>query len=903
MPAAAVDERCRAQRGALRAAGLVRVLSSIPWQPLARLLLLPALLLAAGLVAWVTDGPPRPLPADAPASAFSAARAMDHVRALAERPRPVGSPANAAARAMLIDRLRALGLDPQVQQRRSVRTVPWGGGLVFAADVANIVARLPGTPAPGAAGQDTAGQHTAGQGAAAPGADRPGAAETDGPTGGALLLMAHYDSRTHAPGAADDAAGVAAILETVRAVIAGGGVARDLIVLFTDGEEAGLLGARAFFEHHPWADQVGLVLNAEARGSRGTAVMFETSADNAALIRTYDRSVRPRQGNALTAAVYRRMPNDTDLSVALDHGLAGLNFAFIDGYFDYHAATDTPAHLDPASVQALGAQLLSATRAFGQGPLPPPPGTPQAGGSAVYFQIAGLFVHYPAAFAWPLTAVALAGVAGLVAWAWRAGRVRGADLVRAMTAQVRNGLVGAALLMALAALFSGGFDSVGLRRAMAAGDGLALGYTLALLAVMIGLGALDARGGGRPVRVALAVLVVAGLALGGVPWWAAAAVGALLAALGVPDRPVAARALWLGGLVWLGAWALAFQILLGPGSYVLVWPLLLATGAAAVTLRHSWPHDDWRCLALAALSAVPALLWAVSIGHFLFLALGVPVAAVLVVPAWLLALSATPLVVAAGRALGGALAWSAAGAAALTLAWVAMTAGFDARHPRPASLMLLVDRDTGSQHWVSRRADPGAWEANVLGARPTALDTSLLKLFGRSLTLYGRAVDEPIAGLAPGPVLDAAPGQGGATDLVLRPSGPGATLILSVASERPVRPVAVGGVALGADRALGLGEAGRLQFFYQGVPEDGLAVRLAHDAPLDVQAFELRHGWPPPVARRLPAQPADVMPAPSGFSHAVLRAVRRQVAPPPRGDDPADTADTAGPAGAEPPMR
>ena len=103
---------------------------------------------------------------------------------------------------------------------------------------------------------------------AAPGAGRGGA--------GAVLLVAHYDSRPNTPGAGDDASGVAVVLETVRALAAGPPLGRDLIVLLSDGEELGLLGARGFAAEHPWMDEVDLVLNFEARGSRGPAAMFET---------------------------------------------------------------------------------------------------------------------------------------------------------------------------------------------------------------------------------------------------------------------------------------------------------------------------------------------------------------------------------------------------------------------------------------------------------------------------------------------------------------------------------------------------------------------------------------------------------------------------------------------------
>jgi len=106
------------------------------------------------------------------------------------------------------------------------------------------------------------------------------------------MLVAHYDTVSRSPGAADDGAAVAALLETLRALNAGPPLRNDLIVLITDGEEPGMLGARAFVAEHPWLRDVGVVCNFEARGTRGPSIMFETSSDNGRLIREFARQPR-----------------------------------------------------------------------------------------------------------------------------------------------------------------------------------------------------------------------------------------------------------------------------------------------------------------------------------------------------------------------------------------------------------------------------------------------------------------------------------------------------------------------------------------------------------------------------------------------------------------------------------
>jgi hypothetical protein len=59
---------------------------------------------------------PDPVPTSAPATAFSSARALEHIRVVAKEPHPMRSPANAAVQDYLVRELRAMGLAPQVQQ-------------------------------------------------------------------------------------------------------------------------------------------------------------------------------------------------------------------------------------------------------------------------------------------------------------------------------------------------------------------------------------------------------------------------------------------------------------------------------------------------------------------------------------------------------------------------------------------------------------------------------------------------------------------------------------------------------------------------------------------------------------------------------------------------------------------
>lgn len=272
--------------------------------------------------------PPEPVPASAPATEFSAERAMAHVEAMAQEPHAMGTAAHAQVRRYLLQQMQALGLEPQVQEATAINN---RNGVAFAGHVYNLVGRLKGI--------------------------NPNDTE-------AILLMAHYDSQPNARGAGDDAAGVAAILETVRALRQGPPLQHDVIVLLTDGEEYGLFGAKAFLEH-PWAKEVALVLNLEGRGNSGPSMTFELSPQNGWVAQQYIRHVPYPFISSLAYEIYSRMPNDTDFTVFKNAGYSGLNSAFIDGYVHYHKLTDSPANLNRGSLQQHGSNLLALVRHFG----------------------------------------------------------------------------------------------------------------------------------------------------------------------------------------------------------------------------------------------------------------------------------------------------------------------------------------------------------------------------------------------------------------------------------------------------------------------------------------------------------------------------------------------------------
>lgn len=327
-----------------------------------------AILLAVflALVATFTirehDPPPAANAAVSPET-FSAGRAVRHLSVIAEKPHPMGSAAHRVVQDYLVKQLSDAGLEPQVQ---TTTIATEEGAPLQIAGVANVVARLKGTG-----------------------------------SGKAVLLVAHYDSVLTSFGASDDGMAVASLLETLRALKTGAPLKNDVIILFTDGEENGLLGARAFVNEHPWAKDVGVVLNFDARGNSGPVMMFETTDNNGWLIEQLaDGSPFP-MAHSLSYEVYRLLPNDTDMTVFKRAGLSGLNFANIDGINHYHTPLDNLAGIDQNSMQHQGSYALALTRRLGDLDL-----TQTKGRNAVYFDLFGKFlVHYSSAWVIPLTLV------------------------------------------------------------------------------------------------------------------------------------------------------------------------------------------------------------------------------------------------------------------------------------------------------------------------------------------------------------------------------------------------------------------------------------------------------------------------------------------------------------------
>ncbi|AGL14348.1 M20/M25/M40 family metallo-hydrolase [Actinoplanes sp. N902-109] len=729
------------------------------------------ILTTVGFLAVQAVLPPAAAPADAPAREFSAGRAYAQVETIAARPHVAGSAANDTVRDHLVSRLRSLGLDAQVQDTVSVQgsKLSASAGGVGLARVRNVVALWPGTASTGR-----------------------------------IFVVAHYDSAQTGPGGNDDAAGVAAILEAARALTAGARLRNDVVFVLTDAEEACLCGAKAFVDQHPLAGQGGVVLNLEARGSSGPAIMFETAADNAGLIGAYAKVPHP-VGTSFAVEIYRLLPNDTDFTAFRETGFTGLNSAYIDGAAVYHAPTDTPSAMHRDSLQHHGETLLALTRDLGDRDLP----ALRSDQDATYFPLPWGLARYPGVLTWPLAVPALALVLVL---AWLTRR-RGRTSTRRLLAATGLTLVPLVLVPVLAQ---------------------ALWLLLKIIRPGYAELPIDPY---RPQWYRLAVLALTAAVVFG--WYA------------LLRRRLGAATLAVGALVWLAVLGVVLAAVAPGGSYLTVLPALAGAVTGIVVLSAERLANAARIVSGAV--AVVVLLPTVVL---FFPAMGMNLAAAGAFLAVLLALALLPVINLLHPEAGGQRGVTAPRARRLgalpTLAAVVATVAFvvtglsvdrfDAAHPAPTHLMYALDTDTGQARWLSASSAASDWTARYVGDKAAPV-TDLLPAFGDEKLLSGPAR----AAVLPAPLLQKTGegvGAGGLRTVTMHLEGqrPDRLITLHTAKDARVTAATVGGRPVPTDQVAG-GVWG-FGFVFHAPPPDGIDVTLTLRAagPLTIRVMDASDG-------------------------------------------------------------
>lgn len=753
-----------------------------------------AIVIFLGLLVWLSlrsSSPPAAIGPDAAPGVFSSGRALVHLRAITQKPHPVGSLEHDVVRDYILREISAQGLIPSIQKTTAVNR-RWGG-VLRTGMVQNLVARLAGTQ-----------------------------------PGKAVLLVAHYDSWPQAFGASDDGAGVVTLLETLRALKAGTPLKNDVIFLFTDGEESGLLGASAFMEEHPWAADVGLVLNFEARGSRGPSIMFETSEQNGWLIREFAKAAPHPISHSLAYEIYKLLPNDTDLTVFRSRGLSGLNFAYIDGVSSYHTQLDSVSELDERSLQHHGYYALALTRHFGNLDL-----RAVKAPDDVYFDLLSTkLIYYPVSWARWLSALIVILFIALIVFGWRRGRLS------------LGGVALGVLALALSAGAAGGLTTLIWRMV----------YKFDYSSDAVLQGAIYHR------NIYLLSFIALTLAL-------TAAVYVLF------SKKIKVENLTVGALLWGMILMIVTCVYLPGASYLFSWPLLFMLAPLWLLLKQPRPQPSLELLIVLLLSALPAVALTTPLLYQIFTGFGLSgiwIVAVLFVLLLGLLVPHLALIARPNK-------WVLPGAAVLVSVVLLVigiaTPEFDAAHPKPDSLFYGLDANAGKAIWGSFDDKPDEWTARFLSPHP---ENRPLPVFFSSTTFPYLQATAPVAPLdAPNVELLDDKSNDGVRTLHLRLTSPRRANVMTLFLDSKVKVLkaTVNGKLIDSDNTPALKSfKNNWVLRYYGPPAEGVDVnvQLQTSEPLKVRLLDLSYGLPQLPGAPAPDRPDYMIPASTSSNHSTL---------------------------------
>lgn len=721
----------------------------------------PLVLIGTVILSLLHIQPPPAASASIDLKEFSSARALEYVRAITAKPHPVGTSANEEVREYLLRQFQSLGLEPQIQKTTSTLTFD----IARSAVVHNIIAI------------------------------RKGAANTK-----ALLLVAHYDSAPIAPGAGDDGYAVGAILEILRALQQHPQLKNDLIILLTDGEEMGLLGATAFAEESPLMPEAGFVINLEGRGNSGPSIMFETGENNGWVIRQFAESVDAKIGSSLTYDLYKLLPNNTDFTVFKREGVNGLNVAHIGNVEYYHSALDDVQHLDERTLQHHGVNVLQAALHFGNLDL-----SNTAASDAVYFNFLWpSFVLYPISWTIPLASFATLLTVVVIVVGVRKNRVQGGKL-----------LVGLGVFL--------------LRLIVASGLVYGLWQGFRTLQPEHGLFYLDTVYNGSYYLLAFLAFSAA-IALA----WQQN----LSSKAGIINLALGAHLLWL-----IGTWLTAFFF--KRGSYLFIWPLLAGLVGVLAGLFDEEKNISLRTIIVQAACAIPTVYLFPQLISLLYSAMTLMIApvlavlVVLVVGVLQLQFSWLP----AGRPwlVPGAFVFVAVALIGLAL----LRRDFNEQRPKPNSLIYALDADQHKAWWASWERTADEWTGQVLSQQA---DTMRLTQFFPYSNRPLLAAQAQVMSMSP-PALEVMSDHTSDTVRILRLriQSTRASSIISLHIPPQVYEARVNGKTVGEFVMPQLPRHDRgFLLFHFGSPAEPpeFELTVAAGKPLDLRVMDMTYGFP-----------------------------------------------------------
>lgn len=570
--------------------------------------------------------PPPVLPADAPADEFSAERAYAHMQAMDVGPHWTGSEGNAKVRDYIAEQLRGMGLEVEIQSVQSF----FDNGAVAIVD--NVIGRIRGTD-----------------------------------NSKAVLFNVHYDGVASSPGGSYNAY-LATFLETVRALQAGTAPKNDLIFIFNDGEEWGFMGAKGFINEHPWAKDVGLVVEGIPRGIGGPVFLATTSDQNGWLAGQIISAVPYPITYSLTRDAYAQLPGGGDLEAYEAAGMKGLMITWQKGHVTYHAMTDNNQNVELRSVQHLGSYMLSLARHFGDVDITTIPQEP----NRVFFNLfRWTVIQYPGALVIPFAALAIGLFIVVLAMGFRRKRLTakgiGVGALAVLLSIVGGHLISTLLWMAVNALIHP--PVVSMVADVPYNPDL---YALSFVAFTIALSV-----------------------------W-----------LFIRFREKSgAESLAAGGLIWWALFAALTAFALPGGSYLFTWTLVFGALGLGFRVSSGDQLSAWKEAGVLSALALPILLIVVPVIYLFYIGILFTIGLPGVVP-FFVALTVWILIPQLDVMTRPHRAWTWAGAASMGILFLLaaiFTTKTDAAHPRPYYLIYGLDADKGEAFWFSDNPDVDEW--------------------------------------------------------------------------------------------------------------------------------------------------------------------------------------------------
>ncbi|NLV46039.1 MAG: M20/M25/M40 family metallo-hydrolase [Candidatus Hydrogenedentes bacterium] len=731
---------------------------------------LAALLFTFGMTfyAMYSLKPPRALPKDTPSAEFSAYRAVEHAFACSSKTHPAGSRNNDETAQYLLSTLKEMGLEAEFMSTADLKD----NNLQLQQAV---IGRIPGTDSTGS-----------------------------------VTFSAHYDSVPYGPGATDDIGGCITMLETARAFMSLPRMRNDLVFAFLDAEEIGGYGARGFCDH-PLAEDIGIVTNLDVRGTKGPALVYETSSNNGALIdelcKAKGDGVLP-VASSLMFAIYERSPFGSDFTKFRNAGKKGYNIAYIDNFMWYHTVNDSPEHVHPPSIQHMGAYSMGIARHFGNVDFE---AFQLESPNATYFNTLGYgMVRYPLSRGTPLAMLAVVLLMFVIAAGLFTGRItfKGFALSLVLTA----GGIMAAALTAFAMLAT------------------VFGYENALYLYTVKFTYIPGPEAFYYSKLYCYAFGAMGIAIGGLFF-------SLVA------RRLRVSDLYAAGLVWMLP-ILAVMVFMFPGgSFLATWPILFgALGLALVCLgtREEGISPGW--LLAATLFAIPALCLLPPAWKMMQWMLMILVAPALAGLAVILLLNIMPALVLLGRTRRLWAIYPVFAAVALLLVTAGLALSKPSKDcPKMDSVVYYADLTSGAAWWLSEDEQVDEWTRQFFPTEARASIEDLLP--GKPGDHYLRAeapLSTQFGGLNPGSMSSSLEVNGKRqVTMRLKTADYPYDIHLRQVEGPPISAVKIDGREVKE-------QDGAFSFSFQLFPGEGyeLSFETASDAPIVFEALSSIYGFP-----------------------------------------------------------